>query len=85
MKTSDSTIHLCAALILAIVAFGLFMGLMYEVLQPKGRVSCADFGPYDYPGALSALQHGATWLDHNKSGVPCEELRMAWMKEFSKN
>lgn len=51
---------------------GLVFTIVVFVLQPKGRTTCASFGSYN--DALRAYSAGATWLDHDGDGIPCEAL-----------
>lgn len=64
--------------ILIFLILGLLLVCDFLVLQPKGRVSCADFGSYS--DALSAYQQGAQWLDSNHNGIPCENLYKLYKK-----
>lgn len=57
-----------AVVLVALLAVAVFFGV-YQSLQPKGRVSCADFG--SYTDALNAYRNGAIWLDRNHNGIPC--------------
>lgn len=72
MNISHEQIHSLISIVLCVLIFGLVIGLAYTVLQPKGRVSCADFGSYG--DAYNAYQHGAMWLDGNHNGIPCQAL-----------
>lgn len=65
------------------IAIAFFIGFLFMVCvatysfaqaisQPKGRVSCASFGSYE--DALRAYGAGATWLDRDGDGIPCEAL-----------
>lgn len=56
--------------ILAAVAFA--SAFIFVYLQPKGRLSCADFGSYS--DALNAYNHGSKYLDGNGDGIPCNAL-----------
>lgn len=56
---------------LVLIIFSLSMCLVYQVLQPKGRVSCASFGSYD--DMQYAFQRGAFQLDRDHDGKPCQE------------
>lgn len=58
--------------IVALMAIGLFATAAWGISQPKGRVSCASFGSYNE--ALRAYTGGASWLDHDGDGIPCEDL-----------
>lgn len=44
----------------------------WAILQPKGRVACADFGSYE--DAKDAYDAGAKQLDGDGDGIPCEAL-----------
>lgn len=67
------TIHTAMILTLCAVVAILGFLLMVGYLQPKGRVSCLDFGSYD--DANRAFSTGkAPWLDHDNDGIPCETL-----------
>lgn len=57
---------------LSVCSIVCFSAVVLLALQPKGRVSCADFG--SYTDALAAYRRGATWLDANHNGTPCEAL-----------
>lgn len=61
---------LVLALVGAICVLAIF--LAWANLQPKGRVSCLDFSSYN--DALRAYSAGATWLDRDGDGIPCEAL-----------
>lgn len=51
---------------------GLLCVIAYLCLQPKGRVSCADFGSYtDIPPNWQFI---TPWLDRNHNSIPCENL-----------
>lgn len=69
---SPSRTHFLIVVILGAIIFGLFLVTVDLALQPKGRVSCADFGSYN--DALRAYSAGASWLDKDGDGIPCENL-----------
>lgn len=57
---------------LCFMVFSLYFCIVYLVLQPKGRVSCASFGSYsDIPSNWASM---TPWLDRNHNGIPCESL-----------
>lgn len=58
-------------LILGVIIFGLCIGWANQVLQPKGRTKCSDFGSYE--DIVSAFNDGSYWLDGNADGIPCAE------------
>ncbi len=59
-------------LVIVVLLVFLLGGTVYAVSQPKGRVRCSDFGWYN--DALRAHSGGATWLDRDNDGIPCEAL-----------
>lgn len=77
MKIVPASIHSSALGVVSVVllACALF-ACMALYLQPKGRVSCADFGSYG--DALDAYKHGATQLSKKGASgidnhIPCED------------
>lgn len=63
--------------IMACLIIGLGFVVAGLLLQPKGRVSCADFG--SYADIQAAYIHGDTWLsrpgkDGEDNHVPCESM-----------
>lgn len=80
MKLPTTWPQIVILVIFVAIIYGLCMCVASLYLEPKGRVSCADFGPYDYPGALHALKKGATWLDKDHDGIPCETVHIAYLE-----
>lgn len=68
-------IQLLAMILFVVTLLSLCFG-GYEAIarmtEPKGRVSCSSFSTYKE--ALRAYSAGATWLDHDSDGIPCEVL-----------
>lgn len=59
--------------ILVLIIFSLALSLAYADLQPKGRLTCRNFGSYD--DALISFKSGNIQLDGGKhNGIPCENL-----------
>lgn len=71
IHSHDTLIWLALGAFLAIFLLGLVVVDQY--LQPKGRVSCADFG--SYADIMNAYNHGATYLDRNGDGIPCNSRK----------
>lgn len=59
--------------LLGALIFGLCVVIAGAHLAPKGRVSCASFSTWE--DARGAYVLGATWLDGDADGVPCERLK----------
>lgn len=70
MKNTPSKAHTAISVFLLFIVFSLCLVVAFQFLQPKGRVSCADFGSYE--DAQRAYAGGAIWLDRDKDGRPCE-------------
>lgn len=61
------------AFFLGVMVFALGLVVVCLILQPKGRVSCADFGSYE--DMVAAYRSYAPWLDGNDhDGKPCENF-----------
>lgn len=59
--------------LLLLVPF-LLLVIAWLLLTPKSaHYTCADFGSYD--DIPSNWQQVAPWLDGNRNGIPCEELK----------
>lgn len=54
------------------MVFSLFLCLTYQILQPKARLTCRDFG--SYADALVAYKNGNFELDADHDGIPCEGM-----------
>lgn len=83
MKIVPASIHSSALGVVSVVLLACALFACTALyLQPKGRVSCADFGSYiDIPSDWKAT---TPWLDrayHSKSdGIPCNSLYKRWVK-----
>lgn len=74
--------HIIFTIILIVVVTISFGSNVVQFLQPKGRVSCADFGSYtDIPSDWKVTM---PWLDREYHGesdsIPCDTLYERWVK-----
>lgn len=70
-ETVSRLVYLTIALVGIILI--LLGALGWGYLQPKGRLNCSSFG--SYADALHFYrQGGASSLDRNHNGIPCETL-----------
>lgn len=67
----DRTPVIFTIILIVVVAIS-FGSNVVQFLEPKGRLSCADFGSYsDIPSNWEATM---PWLDRNHDGIPCNTL-----------
>lgn len=74
-----ATIATLLLIAVGVLAYCGVASAMYFLSEPKGRVSCADFG--SYLEADAAYAAGATWLDKGGiRGIPCDALYIHYIK-----